>query len=84
MEEKLIKVDDIYLNAYLLSDKFVTKKVEVIKEGGRNKVAFYYSDSKETRATIKDYSENDWLKKYISNYLLTKTEITNTLRGDKN
>lgn len=81
---ELYQVTDIYLNAYLLADNFECKKVEVIKESGRDKVAFCYLDNKELRAAIVDYRENDWLKKYIDRYLLTKREITRALRSHRN
>lgn len=83
MEEKLYEVNDIYLNAYLLSDNIKTEKVDIVKSDGRNKVTFYYADNKELRASVKDYRENDFLKKYIDNYLFTKREITRVLRGAK-
>lgn len=80
---ELYEVLDIYLNAYLMSDNFECKKVEVINTEGRRKVAFYYLDDKNLRASVKDYRENDYLKKYISNYLATKRQITKALRGAK-
>lgn len=76
----MYKCSDIYLNAYLLTRNFKYADVEIEHQTNRRTVYFVYEDSEELRKAMQDYKENDFLDKYISNYLLTKREITKSLK----
>lgn len=78
----MIKITDIYLNGWLRASGFTGKSVEVEVVDGRNRVTFLYEGSPQLESAIQEFRDDDFTRRFISEYLYSKRLITEALHKE--
>lgn len=78
----MIKVTDVYLNGWLRAKGFkgVSNEVELVD--GRKRVTFLYDEDPELEVAIKEFREDEFTRRFITEYLYSKRMITEALYGE--
>jgi hypothetical protein len=82
MENKLVRVSDVYLNAYLRAENYSCVDVTVERIDGRRTVIFLYNYSKDLENAIQNFRDSDFMRGFIREYLYTKRQITKALQSE--
>lgn len=82
-KSKVWGVADVSLIAYLMSDDFKVVEAKRVERFGKTRVEFFFDNTEELHLAIKDFKENDYLKKYNTNLKEVKQKIFEVNKGDK-
>mgnify|MGYP000989617734 CR=1 FL=1 len=77
----MTKITDVYLNGFVRAKGFKEKSIDVEEIDGRKRVTFLYDRDAQLDATIEEFREDELMRRFITEYLYTKKQITQTLQG---
>lgn len=77
----MTKITDVYLNGFLRAKGFTEKSVDVEMIDGRKRVGFLYERDSRLDAAIEEFREDELMRRFITEYLYSKRQITQALQG---